>query len=419
MVPSNDPETVDSSTYQIAQTRIPALFPRSYEGSRARFRRSLDKVRQFWPKARLKSYRLEGDEELTIDWIEADGLKRADLLLALTLGEHGIEGYVGSAILQVFLDEYLPRLKAERTGLLLVHAINPWGMKYWRRVNQANVDLNRNFLWEPELTGETPGDRADSTLVSNLDYDLLAGLLNPSGALRSLAGARLRVLVGLVRCLAALGVRRLTDAALMGQYHAPEGMYFGGASCQQETRLLMDLFRARFEPYAQILHLDMHTGYGPRYQMSLVNSPLEARSPDWFIEQVGYPLVLSSATSSFYQIQGDMIDFIYRLVQEEYPDKGLYATAFEFGTYGSSLLAGMRSLRTMILENQLHHYGTPKTGVRAAVEREFRELYFPQEARWQAKAVADARQALSGILSAEGFFLPSLSAPPAPSDPRA
>jgi hypothetical protein len=40
--------------------------------------------------------------------------------------------------------------------------------------------------------------------------------------------------------------------------------------------------------------------------------------------------------------------------------------------------------------------------VRARVQHEFAELFMPAEAAWQAKAHADARQALRGILRAEG-----------------
>ncbi len=391
--------------YQISPTRIPALFPRSYEGSRARFRRNLDKIKQFWPQARLQFYRLEGDEELTIDWIAAHGRKRNDRLLVMTLGEHGIEAYVGAAILQVLLDEYLPRLQPERTGLLLIHAINPWGMKHWRRVNQANVDLNRNFIWiasapkDSLAEPEQPGCSAN-----NPDYALLSDFLNPKNELRSRLQGNLRFFSGLARSLAVLGVRRLVDSTLQGQDHDPQGIYYCGSSHQQETRLLIDLYREHFELYDQILHLDLHTGYGPRYQMTLVNSPLDPRPPEWFVQQMQYPRVVRSGSSEFYQIRGDMIDFVYQLVQEEFPDKGLYATAFEFGTLGSSLWGMLRSLRAEIFENQVYHYGAFYPRLRDYVAREFRELFFPQEARWQAKAIADARQAIQGILQSEGFF---------------
>ena len=38
----------------------------------------------------------------------------------------------------------------EDWSLLMIHALNPFGMAHLRRVNEDNVDLNRNFL----LAGE-------------------------------------------------------------------------------------------------------------------------------------------------------------------------------------------------------------------------------------------------------------------------
>ena len=131
--------------------QITSLFPQSYESSRARFHDDLALVQQFWPQAELLEHKLPGAEELRIEWIAADALAENEKLLVFTTGEHGIEGYLGSAMMQRFIDCYLPRIDPQTTGLLLVHAIDPWGMKYKRRTNAGNVDLNRNFVWQPEL----------------------------------------------------------------------------------------------------------------------------------------------------------------------------------------------------------------------------------------------------------------------------
>jgi predicted deacylase len=370
---------------------ISTLFPTSYEASRASFRRSLGRVQKFWPTAHLVQHRLEGDEDLTIDWIEAPALERPSKLLLFTTGEHGIEAYVGVGLLRLFLDEYLPRLNPRDTGACLVHAINPWGMKHQRRVNAANVDLNRNFLVDPIDTSFNP------------DYDKINLVLNPQARLGSRFSNQLVFGWALLRAIASIGTRRFDQAALVGQYRFPQGVYYGGASIQEETRLLMGLYRHHVQAYDQLVHLDMHTGYGPRYQMSLVNSSLEARDSRELERQFAYPRAARINSSEFYSVRGDMIDYVYELAQNEFADKRLYATTFEFGTLGDSLLASVRSLRTMILENQAYWHGAGEK-MRARVERDFHELYFPQEERWRAKAVADARQAFEGILAAEGYL---------------
>jgi len=58
----------------------------------------------------------------------------------------------------------------------------------------------------------------------------------------------------------------------------------------------------------------------------------------------------------------------------------------------------------MITENQLYWFGTSDANVRARIETDFQELYFPQDQLWQRKAIHDARQAFTGILNAERFL---------------
>ena len=368
-------------------------FPDSYEQSRDRFRRDLARVQALWPEARLRSHPIDGSEGLTVDWIEASPLSAHDRLLVFTLGEHGIEAYIGSAMLQLFLAEFLARLDPMRTGLLIVHAINPWGMKHCRRVNANNVDLNRTFLRDP----------SQHDPAFNPDYARLASFLNPARPIRRPVADRLSILLRLARQWASLGAKGLRQAVYLGQYGYPRGIYYGGMGPQAETRVAMDLYRAHMPRYAQTVHLDMHTGYGPRYQMSVVNSWMEPRDSRALAREFGYPLVVKATADEFYSIRGDMIDFVCDLQQHEFPDRRLYATSFEFGTYGDSFAAGLRGMRAVIQENQLYWHGASNAAVREQVEHNFRELFWPAEPRWREKAVADARQAMAGILRAEGL----------------
>jgi len=373
----------------VAEVR--AWFPRGYEESRARFRQDLGLVQQRWPDTRLGCHRLSGDEDLTIDWLQAEALERKERLLVLTTGEHGIEGIVGAAVLQLFVVEFLSRLEPESTGMLLAHAINPWGMKHRRRTNRANVDLNRNFVTS-----------LDESI--NPDYARLKHFLNPQGPLGSLFWSNLSFFLRLLWSVTTLGMPRFRQAALLGQYRFPRGIYYGGAVRQEETGVLMDLYRSHIQAYRQIVHLDVHTGYGPRYQMSLVNSWLEPRGSDELERLFSYPLAVKADPAEFYRMQGDMIDYVYALVQNEFPERRFYAASFEFGTLGDSLAAGLRSLRTLVFENQMYWYGAKAQATRERIERDLQELYAPQEGRWRTKALADARQACEGILRAEGFL---------------
>ena len=378
------------------------LFPRDYEESRATFRQDLERVQARWPNARLESHRLAGDEgvaegcaeDLTIDWIYADGLQRHDRLLLFTAGIHGLEAHVGAGIFRLFVQEFLPRLDPSSTGLLFVHAINPWGMQHRRRTNRANVDLNRNFVWNTHLL-----DRS-----FNAGYGRLTSLLNPREPVRAMAWESLSFLFRLLWSVASLGLARFRHDALLGQYCFPQGLYYGGAALQEETQVLMGLYRKHIPKYSQVVHLDVHSGYGPRYQMSIVNSALEPRDSAELARQFSYPLVMKANPAEFYSMRGDMIDYVYTLVGNEFPSVRLYATSFEFGTLGDSIAGVFRSLRALVFENRLYWSGARNRTARERVEREFQELFYPQDERWRARAISDARQAIQGILGAEGFL---------------
>lgn len=375
-------------------TEIPALYPESYEASRQRFIEALDHIRGRWPNARHFQHSLADRGGLTIDWIQAPGLESQAKALIFTTAEHGIEGYVGSAMLQRFLELYLPSLDPTSTGLLLVHAINPWGMQQKRRTNANNVDLNRNFVY----------DLATLDPSFNPDYAQMDRSFNPPRQIQGYAAARMGFAFNLARRLLKMSWDQLRGVWLLGQYCQPKGIHYGSDKLEEETGVLMDLYRETFQAYDQILHLDMHTGYGPRYQMSLVDSLYEPRSSAELAARYCYPLVVAANPNEFYAIHGDMIDYVYTLRDKEFPGKRLYATSFEFGTFGASTRARLRTLRAMVLENQLYWYGASSESTRARVQREFEELFYPSEDRWRAKAVADADQAFLGILRAEGYI---------------
>mgnify|MGYP001222951295 CR=1 FL=1 len=369
------------------------MLPASYDDSRARFRGRLAELQARWPTARLHSHALRDDPELTIDWIVAEPRERPAKLLMLTTGLHGAEGHVGAAMLELFVETFAPQLDPAEVGLLLVHAINPWGMRHGRRVNAANVDLNRN--WRLDVTEPAPAAP---------DYAALNDFLNPRGPIERLGVTRLGFFAGLLRRLIGAGTGRIKAATLMGQYDFPEGIYYGGVELQEESRVLLGLYEEHLDRYAagRVVHIDIHTGYGPRDQMSIVNSALDPRDPAELRRRVDYPLILRANPAEFYAIHGDMLDSVNALVQQRGLTERVYATTFEFGTVGDSLPALIHSLITMVLENRLWRFGG-SDAARAVIGRDFRELFAPSDPAWLVKAQADANRALGGILRAEGF----------------
>lgn len=355
-------------------------------------------IRRRWPGARLESHALGTGNDSTSEVLWAEP-QQPDHWLVLTSGLHGIEGDLGAVMLDLFVREFAPRLDPRTTGIALVHPVNPWGMRQRRRTNASGVDLNRNFVWDS--SGLTPSDRLYDRRV-NPDYSDLR-FLNPTRPVHSVGRSTLEFGLGLVEGLIRMGPRRLSRATLLGQYSHPRGVYFGGNERQQETKHLAEVSEKALMRSTRVVALDMHSGYGPRYQMTLVASPLAAEPAAETARRIRYPRVVKATGEAFYAISGDMIDYLYKLRDARFADRRLFAAAFEFGTFGESFGALLRSLRISVLENQAHNNGASGSAARW-IDREWRELYFPGEARWWAKACADARQAFEGILRAEGVL---------------
>jgi hypothetical protein len=138
--------------------------------------------------------------------------------------------------------------------------------------------------------------------------------------------------------------------------------------------------------------------------MSIIMSPLDPLTSDETSKKFNYPLVLKINAEEFYDISGDMAAYYYKLRNRDFPDRQLFACGFEFGTFGDSIPARIRSLRAMVFENQLHWHGALNEKVAGQVCREFDEFYFPSEPTWREKALTDCRQAFEGILTAYGIL---------------
>jgi hypothetical protein len=264
-------------------------------------------------------------------------------------------------------------------------------MKNRTRVNKNSVDLNRNF--ENDLA---------SLKLLNPHYESLAALLNPARPLKNPFYEKLAFTWNVLKALPK-GAQHIREAALMGQYRVHNGMYFGGFEPQEETRFLQDTVRKAINGYKQIVLLDIHTGYGPRWQMTLVNPPSEKMNSKETATRFKVPLVAGVNPDEFYTIHGDMVEYFHKMMTSQQPSAKVYAGAFEFGTYGDSLLESIHSLRTTALENTLRWFGGSESA-RKWMRREYDELFMPSDPKWWQKAQADARQTFEGILTAEGYF---------------
>jgi len=74
------------------------------------------------------------------------GPREAKKALLLISGTHGVEGYFGSGVETGLLREGIATRVPDGAKLVMLHALNPFGFSWDRRVNEDNADVNRNFV---------------------------------------------------------------------------------------------------------------------------------------------------------------------------------------------------------------------------------------------------------------------------------
>ena len=340
----------------------------------------------------ISSYPVDASDDLYIDSFYLPSHGEKTNLVVLTTGVHGMEGYIGSVMLDVFFEEVYPTLDRDNTGVLVVANVNPYGMKYYRRYNENNVDLNRNFILDWE----------SFDLASNQEYPKVDTFLGPTGKIGNALWHEVGFYLNLAKTAITDGADTISDALLTGQYEYPQGVYYGGTGDEASTAYLKDVFSQCLDSsYENIVHLDIHSGYGPRYNMVIFNSVFETMTEAETQQAFGYDYIIAHDSESFYATTGDTTDFFYRLAQQKQTEAELFSTCFEFGTIGDAFFDTILSLKYTVDENRNHWYPTDNATAAQVVHENYMELYYPTETAWREKTVADFKEATMGVLAAK------------------
>lgn len=364
-------------------------FRTTYDETRAGLRALIASLEAQGLTVAQESHPIDEADGLYIDTFYLPAAEAQTNLIVLTTGVHGMEGYIGSAMLDVFFAEIYPQLD-ENTGILVVAHVNPYGMKYYRRYNENNVDLNRNFILDWDTF-----DRA-----SNQEYPKVKEFLGPTGAVGNALWHEAGFYLSLGKTAITDGADTISDALLTGQYEYPQGVYYGGDGDEASTVYLKDVFaRCLTSGYENIVHIDIHSGYGPRYNMVIFNSVYETMNEAESQAAFGYEHIIAYDSESFYATTGDTTDFFYRLADSMESDKALFSTCFEFGTIGDEFFDTILSLKYTIDENRNHWYPTDNVTSAEIVRQNYLELYYPTETVWREKTVQDFIAATQGVLT--------------------
>lgn len=220
--------------------------PLTYAECRARFRRTCQETGTTFQAYPIDATGPDGGS-LSVDIAQVGSPDPSRVLVVLS-GVHGVEGFAGSAAQCRLLARLAGTSLPGDAAVVLVHAVNPWGMAWWRRQNESNVDLNRNWARERIVAPANPG------------YVELHGVLCPDDDELPTSASFLEPISSFVD---QRGIQWVRHAVSAGQYTHPDGLYFGGERTEPSTRVLEQVTTARLADVTRAVLVDLHTGHGP------------------------------------------------------------------------------------------------------------------------------------------------------------
>ena len=340
---------------------VAEYFSPDYASARERFRSAAARAAAATVSHVLPEHRGPAGETLSLD-VARLGAADAQSALLVIVGTHGVEGLAGSGCAVGLLEDRLHEALPANGCLVLLHAINPYGFAWLRRVTEDGVDLNRNFV---DFSKPLPSSKA---------YEPLHDWLVPKaweGEVRQAADTALGAHVQ------KHGVATLQAAISSGQYTRPGGLFYGGV---RETWSALTLLRTLREvlpaTVRRLAVLDLHTGLGPPAYGELILDAADPKARERALRWYGSDVRdLSAGESVSPRLTGTMA----RGIERARPDLELTFGALEFGTQPV-----MQVLTALRADHWLHGHGGGDPAAAVQIRRQMRDAFYTDTAAWQA-----------------------------------
>ncbi|MEQ9642137.1 MAG: M14 family metallopeptidase [Alphaproteobacteria bacterium] len=293
------------------------------------------------------------------------GDPKASRMGLVVTGTHGLEGFCGSAIVLNWLRHGAHKQLGDDVGVVVVHAINPWGFAHLRRTTENNVDLNRNFVDH------------DAPYPENPRYAELHGVVCPSEwseAALAEAGAKMDAYA------AEHGRDKMMDALIRGQYSHADGMNFGGSQREWPNRTMEKIIADHLGHAEHVGLIDWHTGIGDDGQAVYLcfnedGSPLQARAGDWWGMDNVQP---DSAFAGDGRKRPSYKGLVFYGVQQWLPKADMAGAVIEYGTRG-----GPRMYTALRLDRFLHYETDRWAPANADLLEDLFDAFCPRAAAWR------------------------------------
>jgi len=322
------------------------FFSETYLEARSKFRQAAKDA-----GAELVSLQIYQNYTTDIAYLQSESTD----LVVHTSGVHGIEGYAGSAV-QIALLKNIPATK--RPSVLLIHAVNPHGMAHYRRINENNVDLNRNGLHDFDKV-----NKRDPNMAGYVDFD---ASFNPTQPFRyGFFGE-------LLPKLWEHGLNKLKSAMVSGQYHKATGIFYGGTQLEASNQKMYDFMKEFLETHpvkGKTTWINLHTGLGKSGMDTILLLDKNCKEN---VSQVFNESLVPGATGGDDVQDGyDMIQGATEGLMQPLLSQQDWIVTQEFGTK-SSIWVG----RALILENMQYNHLEKASKI-------LRSAFYPRTPEWR------------------------------------
>jgi hypothetical protein len=368
-------------------------FPKNYVESRQRF---LEDARKTSPACQLGSWKIPSkvNADLTVDYAWLAPLKTPRKLLVLLSGIHGAETYAGSAILHLFMNEILPLANRDHLGILMVHAMNPYGFKYHQRCTENHVNLNRNF----SVSGELFKTKNPASQKMHDLFHMKEMVRSPQGKLlQVLKRENEKIYFGDIL------MDELIKSISPGQFERPEDVEYGGHSLEPQTKALMAHIQQLMPQFQDVIALDLHTGLGDRGRLHLLTDGIENSFHSELANEIlhteadkEFYVFTPPETEGFYAVHGATNSLFGDLAGQ---GQRVLAVTLEFGTLGHSLEQQVQDLNNLLTEHQGQFYGYANDELKKQVRDSNFTRSYPDSDSWRGDVLKASEGMLSRVIS--------------------
>jgi len=303
------------------------------------------------------------------------GNTQAKKLIFIASGTHGIEGYLGSELQTALLSSALFEKFLCSNLIVFVHGVNPFGMAWHRRVNEHNVDLNRNFI---DFSQQLP---------FNEEYDLLSEAVNPiQFEPENIVEAKQKM----TEFVEQHGVMRYIKALSGGQYHFPEGVQYGGQQAQWSTALLNDIWDEYVPQKNLVLNIDLHSGLGDRGEGVIMINGDDNESRIQRVQGCWEGILLSPPPKADDFI---MTGVLGHCLESKFPTVEVVAAVLEFGTEDMQQVAS-----AMIADNWLQHHGDVDSDKGQRIKQQILDAFYIDDDHYRAQVYKRTEEVIRAAL---------------------